>query len=437
MALGGGVFLTQNKKLPGSYINFVSVARATATLSDRGYAALPIELDWGKDGEVITVTSADIQKHSRKLFGYDYTHDKLKPLRDLFRNIHTAFLYKLMKNGVAATNTYATAICKGERGNALTTVIRTNVDDTAKVDVLTYLETKLVDEQLSVTSNTDALAPNDYVKWKKNVALEVTAGTPFTAGANGEPVEGAEHQEALEALEPYSFNALGCLSTESTVKDLYIAFTQRMRDQVGVKFQTAVHKKSGVDYEGIISVLNDVKDNDNAAALIAWTTGALAGCAVNKSNTNKKYNGEYEVDVKVGKTLETALTDGDFVFHKNGDDICVLEDINTFTSFTNEKSEDFSSNQTIRVLDQIGNDTAVIFGKKYLGKEQNDEAGRIAFWNDLTKHHRELQKIRAIENFKPADIIVEQGEKKKSVAVTDYVTPTNAMAQLYMTVMVA
>ena len=28
MALGGGTFLTQNKVLPGAYMNFVSVAKA-------------------------------------------------------------------------------------------------------------------------------------------------------------------------------------------------------------------------------------------------------------------------------------------------------------------------------------------------------------------------------------------------------------------------
>lgn len=47
MGLGGGIFLVQNKVLPGTYINFVSAARASENLSDRGYAALAMELDWG------------------------------------------------------------------------------------------------------------------------------------------------------------------------------------------------------------------------------------------------------------------------------------------------------------------------------------------------------------------------------------------------------
>ena len=78
MALGGGTFLVQNKVLPGSYINFVSKARASATLSDRGYATVPLILDWGVDGEVFSVENADVQKDSMEIFGYDYTHEKMK-----------------------------------------------------------------------------------------------------------------------------------------------------------------------------------------------------------------------------------------------------------------------------------------------------------------------------------------------------------------------
>ena len=49
---------------------------------------------------------------------------------------------------------------------------------------------------------------------------------------------------------------------------------------------------------------------------------------------------------------------------------------------------------------------------------------------------QELQNIRAIENFSSDNVTVAQGDTKKAVVVTDYVTPVNAMAQLYMTVYV-
>ena len=40
MALGGGSFITQNKVLPGAYINFISRTRATSALSDRGVVTI-------------------------------------------------------------------------------------------------------------------------------------------------------------------------------------------------------------------------------------------------------------------------------------------------------------------------------------------------------------------------------------------------------------
>ena len=46
MALGGGTWVTQNKVLPGYYSNFISLANASAKLSDRGFCTMPLVLDW-------------------------------------------------------------------------------------------------------------------------------------------------------------------------------------------------------------------------------------------------------------------------------------------------------------------------------------------------------------------------------------------------------
>ena len=85
-------------------------------------------------------------------------------------------------------------------------------------------------------------------------------------------------------------------------------------------------------------------------------------------------------------------------------------------------------------MDQIGNDIAVIFNTKYLGIMPNDAAGRISLWSDIVAHHRQMEKVQAIENFQDSDVTVEQGTGKKSVVVTDSVTVVNAMSQLYMRV---
>ena len=129
MALGGGTFVTQNKELPGAYINFISAASANAALSDRGIATMPLELDWGVDGEIFKVTNEEFKKNSLEVFGYDYTHSKLKGLRDLFLNIQTLYLYKLTSGGQKASNDFAEALYSVVRGNDLKFVIQQNTDD--------------------------------------------------------------------------------------------------------------------------------------------------------------------------------------------------------------------------------------------------------------------------------------------------------------------
>ncbi|TCL35647.1 tail sheath protein [Anaerospora hongkongensis] len=435
MALGGGTFLVQNKTLPGSYINFISLVRASATLSDRGYGALAIELDWGPEGEVFTVENADFQADSQKIFGYDYTSDKLKGLRDLFLNLRTGYFYRLNNSPAKASNAFATAKYGGIRGNDLKTVIAVNIDDESKFDVSTFLGTNLVD--LQTVTAAAGLTANDYVTFKPGATLAVSAGTPFTGGTNGAAITGTQYQTALDKFEAYKFNTLGCLSTEETIKSLYVAYTKRMRDDVGAKFQTVIYDKAA-DYEGVISIKNQTLDSGAlASSAVYWVTGASASCAVNRSNTNKNYDGEFTffVDYKQS-ALEAAMKAGSFMFHKVGDEVHVLDDINSFVSVTPEKNIDFNSNQTIRVLDQIANDIAVLFNTQYLGKVQNNAAGRISFWNDLVKYHQELEGIQAIEEFSPDDVVVAKGNDKKSVTVTDPVQPVNCMTKLYMTVIV-
>ncbi len=435
MALGGGTFTVQNKELPGAYINFVSAASANAALSDRGIATMPLELDWGAEGEIFEVTNEDFMKNSLEIFGYEYTNEKLKGLRDLFLNVKTLYAYRLNSGGEKAENTFARAACGGVRGNDIITVIQNNVDDETLFDVKTLLGKAVVDEQ--TVSAAEELKDNLFVKWKEGITLEATAGTPLTGGTNGE-VSGAAHQAYLDKAEGYTYNAMGAAVTDETAKSLYTAFNRRLRDEMGVKFQLVLYRQAA-DYMGVVSVKNRVLDDGwSEAGLVYWVTGIIAGCQVNRSNQNKVYNGGFQVESAYTQSeLKAALKAGEFVLHKVGRDVRVLEDINTMVTFTDEQGEVFKDNQTIRVMDQIANDIAVLFNTKYLGVVPNDNAGRISLWSDIVKHHEQLREIRAIEEFADADVTVTEGNSKKSVTVTDLVTVVNAMGKLYMTVAVS
>lgn len=435
MANGGGTYLTYNKVIPGAYINFVSAARASVNVSDRGFAAIGVELDWGPEDGIFIVENGDFQTETMKIFGYDYTHEKMKYLRDLFMKAQTVYMYRLNGGGTKASNTYATAKYSGTRGNDISIIVQTNIDEGSKKDVITMVGTSKVDAQ--TVSKASELVPNDYVVFKES-SLDLTSGTKLSGGTNLSSVTGQQHQKFLDLLESYSFNVIGCTSTDETTKKLYVQWTKRMREEVGVKFQCVVYNLAS-DYEGAINLKNKILDAGTMeSALVFWLTGAEASCAVNATLTNTKYDGEFNVDTKFTQSeLAAEIKAGQLLFHNNGGEPYVLTDINSLTTTTVEKNEDFQSNQVIRVLDQIGNDIALLFNKRHLGKTRNKESGREALWKDIVAHHQELERIEALENFDPKAVTVEKGPAKKSVIVTDPVTPVACIEILYMTVVVS
>lgn len=343
--LGGGVFVTQNKILPGSYINFVSAATVTSAVGERGTVAIPLALNHAK-GTVIELTKLDFVTNSETLLGVPYSDASVAPLREIFCNATKVYVYDLGDNGTAS--------------------------------------------------------------------------------------------DVVAALEPYEFNVLCAYTDVDNDISAYITAIKSWRDDVGKKCQVVVYNQNRPDHEGVINVVSTVSNSGVPAyALVSWVAGAEAGCKVNESCTNKLYNGEYDIITnKTQSQLEDCITAGQIAFHLVYGDVRLLEDVNSLVSTNADKGEDFKSNQTIRVIDQIANDIAKLFNTKYLGKIPNDASGRVSLWGDIVRHHKELEELRAIENFDAEQLTVERGNTKKSVVVYDYVTPVNAMAQLYMTVVV-
>lgn len=347
--LGGGVFVTQNKVLPGAYINVVNASAATPTVGERGVVAIALPL--GKAlGTVIEITRNEFVKDAKNILGKEYASEDLVALREIFCNATKVYVYDL---GTGSEKTVS---------------------------------------------------------------------------------------DVIAALEAYEFNIL-CAYTD-VAQDIaaYITGIKSWRDDMGKKAQLIVYNATSPapNYEGVINVVSAVSDEGaDAHALTAWVAGAEAACAVNSSCTNMAYNGEYTVVCnRTQSQLEACIENGQFVFHLVYGDVRVLEDITSLTETTDDKGEDFKSNQTIRVVDQIANDIAKIFNTKYLGKIPNNKSGRVSLWADIVAHHRQLEEIQAIEDFDSSLVTVEQGNSKKAVVVNDVITVVNAMSQLYMTVVV-
>ena len=86
--------MTQNKVLPGAYINFVSRPRAMGSLGERGVVCVGMELDWGREG-MTDIAAAEGRTNCRELFGYTYLSEEMKDLRELFAHAKEVKLYRL------------------------------------------------------------------------------------------------------------------------------------------------------------------------------------------------------------------------------------------------------------------------------------------------------------------------------------------------------
>ena len=65
---------------------------------------MPLELDWGVEGEIFEVTNEDFQKNSMKIFGYAFDDPKMKGISDLFLGAKTLYAYRLNGGGEKASN---------------------------------------------------------------------------------------------------------------------------------------------------------------------------------------------------------------------------------------------------------------------------------------------------------------------------------------------
>lgn len=424
MALEGGTFLAQDKVLPGAYVNFESTVKADAAISERGVCATILPLSWNV-GNVVRVTNETFYSKALALFGCAADDVQLRPIREMLKHAREVLVYVAGYGSLACYIGIGEAKADGAAGNDIKIEVTQNTAWTEEVplfDVDTYFGTILVDRQTGIDAAGTKLQDNDFVRF--NVANALSAGTYQFESAVAEKIDIEHVQSGLDALEKEQFQALACGFIDQSIKELFFQYTKRCREEEGKKFQ-CVLQQYPADYEGIVNF-------NGAAAMVYWIAGALAGCGVQESLTNLPYNGELDYFLARNRAeLTSALERGEFVFHNVGGEARVLSDCNS-----NVHNKVLASNQTVRVLDQIANDIAVLFYEQYLGKIQNNAAGRLSFWNAVVRQHQKLETLGAIEGFVAEDITITAGNDKNAVVVTDRVKPSNCMEKLYMTVTV-
>ena len=91
----------------------------------------------------------------------------------------------------------------------------------------------------------------------------------------------------------------------------------------------------------------------------------------------------------------------------------------------------------MRVLMQLCNDVYKQFSLYYIGKVDNNTAGRNLLKGWIVGYLNEMQANGGVQNFSAEDVTVRAGNAIDSVLVDVAVQPVDSIEKIYMTVMVS
>lgn len=448
--MAGGIWTSQNKTLPGVYINVKSQGNVNANVGTRGVVAIAEPLSWGPTGVVQEITPGESLV---PYIGYDVTQPQALFLREMMKGSDTTagpsriLLYRPAGTGGAKATAAigaltATALYEGVRGNDISIVVAEQVDSEGTYDISTVVDGAIVDEQ-SVT-DLSQLVPNDWVTFTgTGTTITESAGTALATGKDP-TVAAADYSAFLTAIEPYQFDILVYDGTDTATIQAIAQFVERVSNNVGQKCQAVMAgaTASGSNSEFVIAVNNGVTLDDGTALTAQqatwWVGGAEAGALYYQSLTYARYPNAVSGNPKLTDAqAEAAVKAGQLCFIDNFGSVKVCTDINSLTTFTVEKGQEFSKNRVMRVVMQFCNDVYETFSNNYIGKIDNNEVGRNLLKGWIVGYLNEMQANNGIQNFTAEDVSVLPGATIDAVLVNVAIQPVDSIEKIYMSVTVS
>lgn len=447
--MSGGIWTSQNKPLPGVYINVKSQGGIVANVGNRGRVAIAEPLSWGPANTVQEIVPGeDVTPY----IGYDITAEKALFLREIMKGSDTTpgpsriLLYRPEGTGGVKASAVigqltVTALYIGVRGNDITIVISEEPDAEGSYTVKTVVDGTEKDSQ--TVTDLSSLAANAWVSFSgTGTTIAETAGEVLTGGKDP-AVAAADYATFLTAIEPYQFDILIYDGTDTVTIQAIAAFAERVSNNIGQKCQAVMAGETAAasNSEFVIAVNNGVT-LENGTKLTAqqaawWLGGAEAGAMYNNSLTYAQYPGAMEANPKLTEEQTiAAVQSGQICFIDTFGTVKVCTDINTLTTFTQEKGQEFSKNRIMRVLMQFCNDVHENFCNNYIGKTDSNENGRNLLKGWIIGYLNEMQANNGIQNFTSEDVTVLPGDSVDSVVVNVAVQPIDSIEKIYMTVTV-
>lgn len=204
--------------------------------------------------------------------------------------------------------------------------------------------------------------------------------------------DSADYTEALKTLKDLKWNYLTVPNIVKADALLVSAWIKTQREENRKTFK-AVLPSCAADHEGIINFTTDeIKTADEKSftngEYCARIAGILAGLPLSRSSTY------FVIDDIVSATVPNdpneRINNGEFIIVFDSTKYKIGRGVNSLTTFSIEKGEDFGKIKIIEGQDLYKDDIQDTFENYYIGKVINDYDHKQAFVAAINNYHREL-----------------------------------------------
>lgn len=451
-----GIWDEKNRPtIPGWYNRFKNNATARIGTGIHGILAMPVKANWGP---VNTVTSIPVNSTAErkliKIFGGDpnYTAYKLGKLALLGQPKEVLF-YRLVDgtekiSSLNLKNSDTTPIdaikleSKYPTTRAFNVTIRANIADASKKDILFFEGTTqlfsisaisgTIDEVVSLINSS---VENEYIIASKigtaSGTLANVVNQALIGGNDGTAGITTEHYlNAMSAFEGYGMDGfvldgITDQSLQTSVKAWVIKNKQEGTNIIAFvggpsndSLEQANSKSKEFNNEDIVNIFATSATYDGVSYSSSEVAVYIAALATGKGLKDSVCNEVTifeDIQPRLSKTeIETALAAGTLVLAKDNNDVIVIDDVNTFKNYTDEKTEVFGSIRAIKFMNAVDGDTS-LKRKDFVGKTTNDDTGKALIICALKQYFETLFNAGVIA----ADFTVEIDTELQATAASD------------------
>ena len=202
---------------------------------------------------------------------------------------------------------------------------------------------------------------------------------------------GSTFADVLERLKNKNWNYLTVPSIDENDVEAIVSYIETQRDTYYKSFK-AVLPGVAANYEGIINFVTDnIKVGSrtySSAEYCARIAGVLAGLPLNRSATY--YVLDEAESIEERQNPDTDIDNGMLILINDGTKIKIGRGVNSLTTTTDTKGDDFKKIKIIEALDMIRDDIRNTFENDFVGKVENSYDNKIVFLAAVNKYLSDL-----------------------------------------------